>query len=111
MINTKLNSCRNVRYIQDDAGKFMLKEADAGRKYDVVFMDPPRSGSDEAFLGAVARLKPERVVYISCNPETLARDVKFLDRKGYKMEKCVPVDMFPWCGHCESIALLKRSTI
>ena len=75
---------------------------------DVVFMDPPRSGSTEAFLDAVARLAPKTVVYISCGPETQARDVKYLLKKGYRAEGAWPVDMFPMTDEIENICLLKK---
>ncbi len=109
-INLRLNNCTNARYAQGDAGKFMLREAAAGRRYDVVFMDPPRSGSSREFLDAVIKLSPGRVVYISCNPETLARDLKHLTGNGYKMTKCRPVDMFPWTESIEAVALLHRNS-
>ena len=71
--NAKNNRIKNVRFVCEDVGKFMEKAAAAGEKFDVVFMDPPRSGSSEPFLRALEKLAPERAVYISCNPETLAR--------------------------------------
>ena len=107
-INLRLNNCNNGRYIKGDAGEFMRKEALARRHYDVVFMDPPRSGSDKTFLDAVAKLAPDRVVYISCNPETLARDLRHLTKKGYRMQKCRAVDMFPWTEHVETVCLLSK---
>jgi len=82
--------------------------ADQEEKADVVFMDPPRSGSTEAFLDAVARLAPKTVVYISCGPETQARDVKYLLKKGYRAEGAWPVDMFPMTDEIENICLLKK---
>ncbi len=108
-INLKLNNCRNVRYVLKDAGEFMHGEAAANSKYDVVFMDPPRAGSDTKFINAVAKLAPQKVVYISCNPETLARDLVLFKKKGYKMIKCTPVDMFPWTGSIEAVCLLSRN--
>ena len=69
-------------------------------------MDPPRAGSDDAFLNSLATMAPERVVYISCNPETQARDLKKLVTKGYKVKVIQPVDMFPGTKHCECIVLL-----
>ena len=75
---------------------------------DVVFMDPPRAGSDEAFLQSVARLDPKKIVYISCNPETLARDLKYLTRKKYEVSKICPVDMFPFTEHVECIVSMVR---
>ena len=76
---------------------------------DVVFMDPPRAGSDERFLSSVVKLSPKKVIYISCNPETLARDLKYLTKHHYKVEKIQPVDMFPFCDHCETVCELVRS--
>ena len=71
-------------------------------------MDPPRAGSDKAFLSSVVTLSPKKIVYISCNPETQARDLSFLVRNGYKVRKIQPVDMFPHTAHVECIALLTR---
>ena len=73
--NAQLNQAENIQFVSADAGEFMTEMADAGQKADVVFLDPPRAGSDEAFLSSLVRLSPERVVYISCNPETQARDL------------------------------------
>ncbi|MGN0276057.1 MAG: 23S rRNA (uracil(1939)-C(5))-methyltransferase RlmD [Hominisplanchenecus sp.] len=106
--NAKRNTVSNIRFYCEDAGEFMVKMAENGTKPDVVFMDPPRSGSSEAFLTSLAKLAPEKVVYVSCNPETLARDVKFLRKKGYRMEEAWPVDMFPFCAHVETVCLLSR---
>ena len=75
---------------------------------DVVLMDPPRSGSDEASLQSVCRLKPKKVVYISCNPQTQKRDLKVLCAGGYQVKEIQPVDMFPQTAHCENICLLER---
>ena len=86
----------------------MVEMAEQGAQADVVFMDPPRAGSDEAFLSSVVRLAPEKVVYISCNPETLARDLKYLVKKGYQAREAWPVDMFPWTGSLEMVVLLRR---
>ena len=77
-------------------------------KADVILLDPPRSGSDEAFLNSVALLSPERIVYISCGPETQARDIKYLLKRGYRAEGAWPVDMFPMTDEIENICLLKR---
>ena len=104
----KKNHISNIRFYQADAGEFMVKLAEAGQRVDVVLMDPPRSGSDEKFLSSVVRLKPERVVYISCNPETLARDLKYLCGKGYRMVKGKAFDMFPFTSHVETVVLMSR---
>lgn len=106
--NARLNSIRNARFFCDDAGRFMVKMAQEGRPLDVLIMDPPRSGSDERFLSSALTLKPERIVYVSCGPDTLARDAEYLVRGGYKAVKAVPVDMFPYTEHCETVMLLSR---
>lgn len=111
IINAKRNQIKNVRFYHADAGKFMVDmAADKGQgEVDVVFMDPPRAGSDEAFLSSVVKLSPKKVVYVSCNPETLARDLKYLTKHGYEAVECTPVDMFPWTRHVESVVLMVRS--
>ena len=106
--NAKANQIKNVRFYENDAGRFMVGLAEQGAKVDVVFMDPPRAGSDEAFLSSVVKLAPKKVVYVSCNPETLARDLKYLTKKGYEVEKAQPVDMFPFTEHCEVCVKLCR---
>lgn len=108
IINAKRNDVKNIRFYNQDAGKFMVGMAKEGEKADVVFMDPPRSGSDEAFLSSVVKLSPEKIVYISCNPETMARDLKYLYRNGYQGKDIYPVDMFPYTGHVETVMLMSR---
>lgn len=105
--NARQNRISNIEFYQNDAGRFLLNMAEQDCRLDVLFMDPPRSGSDEAFLNAVCRIKPERVVYISCNPETLVRDLKYLTRHGYAVEKSASVDMFPFTDSIESVTSLK----
>ena len=104
--NAKRNNMDNIRFYCDDAGKFMTRMAANGQHADVVFMDPPRSGSDETFLNCVARLVPKKIVYISCGPDTLARDLGVLKKKGYKVQKMVGVDLFPMTGHVETVVKL-----
>lgn len=106
--NAKKNGIKNIQFYQKDAGEFMVQLAEQGERPDVVFMDPPRQGSDEAFLGALAICAPKKVVYISCNPETLARDLAWLKKKGYRVEKIRGVDMFPHTEHVETVVLLTR---
>ncbi|HJC48717.1 MAG TPA: 23S rRNA (uracil(1939)-C(5))-methyltransferase RlmD [Candidatus Lachnoclostridium pullistercoris] len=106
--NARANKADNIRFFQGDAGDFLQKMAANGEKADVVFMDPPRSGSTERFMAAAAAMGPERIVYVSCGPDTLARDLKYLRKKGYRVEKGVGVDLFPWTGHVETVALLTR---
>ena len=111
--NAKINGINNIRFFAEDAGQFMLKtsakmleDKDAG--IDVVFMDPPRAGSDENFMSSVVKLAPKKVVYVSCNPETLARDLKYFKKHGYEAMKAVPVDMFPHTAHVECVVALRR---
>ena len=106
--NAKRNGIKNVRFYNNDAGVFMRQTADAGESADVVFMDPPRSGSDEKFLSSVLTLHPKKIVYVSCDPTTLARDLKYLTKHGYKARRAIPVDMFPATEHCENCVLLER---
>ena len=107
-INAKENNIDNISFYNDDAGEFMIKFVNSGQKVDVVFMDPPRSGSDKNFLSKLVMLSPKRIVYISCNPETQARDLIFLSKNGYKVKKIQPVDMFPHTSHVETVVLLTR---
>lgn len=104
--NAKKNGVKNVYFHKDDAGDFMVKLANKDEKIDLVVMDPPRSGSDEKFLSSLVKLSPEKVVYISCNPETQARDVSYLEGKGYKVREIQPVDMFPRTEHVEGIIMM-----
>lgn len=106
--NAKRNQIENVRFFTADAGDFMCKMADQGEEADVVFMDPPRSGSTEEFIRAVAGVKARRVVYISCGPETLARDLKVFCGLGYEVAEGWVVDMFGMTNHVETVALLVR---
>lgn len=108
--NAKRNQRKNIRFVQGDAGEYMQKMAAQRETMDVVLMDPPRAGSDEAFLSSLVTLAPEKVVYISCNPVTLARDLKYLGKHGYRAKRVVPVDMFPWTAeeHVETVVLLSR---
>ena len=106
--NAKRNDIHSVRFYNQDAGEFMVEMAQKGEHADVVIMDPPRTGSDEAFLSSVVRLAPKRVVYVSCGPESLARDLKYLTKHGYRMKECTPVDMFPFTRHVETVVLLSK---
>lgn len=106
VINKKQNKAGNVRFINADAGKFMCEIASVKESCDVVLMDPPRSGSTEEFMDSVIKMHPNKIVYISCEPETLARDLKYFSKKGYKMEKAVPVDMFPMTTSTEVVCSL-----
>ena len=107
--NAKRNGIKNARFYQGDAGEFMRNMAQDGETADVVFMDPPRAGSDEAFLSSLLVLCPERVVYISCNPQTQCRDLQYLVKGGYRVKKIQPVDMFPHTNHVETVCLLDKA--
>jgi 23S rRNA (uracil1939-C5)-methyltransferase len=107
--NARMNKIKNVRFINEDATRVMVDIAKHKEKVDVVFMDPPRSGADERFIKAVTTLKPNKVVYISCNPVTLARDLEAFVKDGYTVEKAVAVDMFAQTYHVEAIILMTRS--
>ncbi len=106
--NAKRNQTEHIEFYNNDAGVFLSQMAEQGESVDVVFMDPPRSGSTTQFLDALAKIKPGKVVYISCNPVTLERDLEYLTKKGYKAEIAVPVDMFPWTEHVETLVLMSK---
>lgn len=103
--NAKNNGITNVAFHCDDASSFMVRMAENGEHVDVVFLDPPRKGSDRRCLDAICKLSPNRIVYVSCDPSTLARDVAYLSKK-YKLESLQPVDMFPQTMHVETVAML-----
>lgn len=107
--NAKLNNTRNISFYNNDAARFITGILESKKTIDVVIMDPPRSGSSEAFLDALNVVQPQKIVYISCGPESLARDIEYLlKKKIYKVEKIQPVDMFAQSYHCESVCLLTK---
>ncbi len=106
--NARINNVENIDFVCDDAGRYMVNLAEEGLKADVVIMDPPRAGSDVKFLKSLVTLSPRKVVYISCNPETLARDLMYLSKNKYKVRKIQPVDMFPHTEHIECVVLLTK---
>lgn len=108
MKNAKRNNISNARFYNDDAGDFMVSLAKEKQNIDIVFMDPPRSGSDEKFLSSLVKLMPKQVIYISCNPVTLERDLKYLTKHGFTVEEIQPIDMFPQTFHVECVVKLKR---
>ena len=107
--NALRNGIHNARFYQGDAGAFLRAAAQAGERVDVLMMDPPRAGATRDFLDAVCAMKPARVVYISCNPVTQARDLAVLTRGGYKVRRIQPVDMFPHTDHVETVVLMSRA--
>lgn len=106
--NAAMNGLDNITFVNKDASRFMEELAGTKRHVGVVFMDPPRSGSTKAFLNAIKVLSPLRVVYISCNPETLARDAACLVGFGYEMVKATPVDNFCFTQHTEVVAIFRQ---
>ena len=106
--NAKINKIKNIRFVQSDATYAMGEMVKEDFKIDVLFLDPPREGSTQDFIDATIKLKPDRVIYISCNPETLARDLKLFTKKHYKVTNVVPVDMFPHSTHVETVVKLQR---
>ena len=109
--NAKMNQISNIRFFCNDAGRFLVGMAEAGEKADVVIMDPPRSGSTEEFMDSIAKMGAKKVVYVSCNPETLARDLVYMKKMGYKAKTAVGFDMFPATEHCETVVLLSKGMV
>ena len=109
--NAKMNKINNIRFVNDDASAFMVKLAKQKMKVDCVIMDPPRSGSTKEFMDAIKILNPGKVVYISCDPSTQVRDIKYLAKLGYRGNIMYPVDMFPQTVHIETCVLLQRRTM
>jgi len=108
-INARSNGVSNASFIAGDAPQVIGSLTEKNEKCDVVILDPPRAGSDEKTLSCVASMRPRRIVYVSCNPATLARDVKFLLPFGYAPERIQPIDMFPFTEHVETVCLLTHN--
>ena len=106
--NAALNGIRNAEFHAADAGEYMNNLLRQRTKVDVVLVDPPRAGCSEKFLKSLIRLSPEKIVYVSCNPDTLGRDAITLRKGGYRVERVTPVDMFPFTTHVESVVRLTR---
>ena len=111
--NAKRNAMLNglsekTTFFCSDAGTEIPKLIHAGKKYDAAILDPPRKGADSALLNALAEAKISKIAYVSCDPATLARDIKQLSANGYILEWAQPVDMFPWTSHVETVVLLSR---
>ena len=111
-INAKLNNLNNVEFYVGKAEEVVPKMYSEGKTANVVVVDPPRKGCDEKVLDTIVSMKPDRVVYVSCNPSTLARDLAYLDERGYKCVEIQPVDMFPHTMHVECCAkIVKKSDL
>ena len=106
--NAKLNGIDNAEFICSDASQAAQTLFERGEKPDVVILDPPRKGCDEALINTVAKMKPDRVVYVSCDSATLARDCRRFADLGYETLRATPVDMFPRTAHVETVVLLVR---
>ncbi len=106
--NAKRNKSKNIFFYNCDAGEFMNQMASEKQSADVVFLDPPRSGSTEQFLDSMISINPKKIVYISCNPVTLERDLAYLTKRGYKAKTAIPVDMFPGTEHVEVIIMMTK---
>ena len=106
--NAKENGIQNVQFLCDDATDFIRKMAARGERVDVVFMDPPRAGGTPEFLQAVSAMRPEKIVYVSCNPETQKRDLELLIKERWKVKKIQGVDMFPHTEGIETVVLLDK---
>ena len=105
--NAKINGVKNIYFLTGDAGEIINELAENREQFDVVIMDPPRAGASRDFLQSLLTMKPKKIIYVSCNPETLARDLQLLTQKHYKVEKIQGVDMFPHTKHIETVCLLK----
>lgn len=108
--NAEINGVsERSHFVREDATRWMMHEAKQSEAhFDVVIMDPPRAGSTAEFLSACVRLNPERIVYVSCNVLTQARDIDYLQKRGYKLQSLTPVDMFPHTKHVECVAVLTK---
>ena len=106
--NARENNIKNISFYTNDAGDFLSGMAQNGEKAEVVFMDPPRSGSTEKFMSAAVSMSPGRIIYISCEPETLERDLRWLQSHGYKAREATAFDMFPFTENAEVIVLLSK---
>lgn len=106
--NAQLNGVKNAEFIAGEAERIVPELYSRGIRADVVVLDPPRKGCEESLLQLLAEMQPDRIVYVSCNPATLARDLKYLCGQGYKVQEVQPVDMFPWSGHVEAAVMLQR---
>jgi len=108
VINAKRNNIRNIYFYNQDASEFMNQMAAEKQSVDVVLLDPPRSGSTEQFLDSMISINPKKIVYISCNPETLERDISYIVKRGYEAKRAIPVDMFPGTEHVETVVLMSK---
>ena len=107
--NASINGITNAHYVADSAENAMTKWSKNGIKPDVIIVDPPRKGLTESFIKASVAMQPEKITYVSCNPATMARDIKLYQELGYELKKVQPVDLFPQTHHVECVALLVKA--
>lgn len=105
-VNAKINGIKNAKFIKSDAGRYMQMAANEGAKINTMIIDPPRAGCDRKVIASIIKLKPEKLIYVSCNIETQARDLAALTKNGYKVFRIQPIDMFPHTRHVETVVLL-----
>ena len=108
--NAERNGAGNADFICADAAEALPELIEKGTRPDVIVIDPPRKGCDKAVLNAITGSAVQRVIYVSCDPATLARDVRILVDGGYSIQKVQPIDMFPQTAHVETVVLLSRET-
>jgi len=106
--NAVTNNITNTEFIAAKAEQAVPRLYKQGIKADIVIVDPPRKGCEKEVIDTIIRMAPDRIVYVSCNPSTLARDIKLLEEGGYKLKKVQPLDMFPWSVHTEVVVLLQH---
>ena len=106
--NAERNGAGNADFICADAAEALPELIEKGIRPDVIVIDPPRKGCDKAVLNAITGSAVQRVIYVSCDPATLARDVRILVDGGYSIQKVQPIDMFPQTAHVESVAFMSR---
>lgn len=106
--NAAMNSIDNTEFYVGLAEEIVPQLYQQGKRADVVVVDPPRKGCDQILLETMVQMQPNRIVYVSCNPSTLARDLKYLGENGYTISKVQPVDMFPWTEHVEVVTVIER---
>lgn len=106
--NAKLNNISNAKFYCGAAEEIVPKLYNEGIKADIVVVDPPRKGCDSTLLETMVKMQPQKIVYVSCNPSTLARDLKYLSANSYNIKEVQPIDLFPWTEHVESVVLITK---
>ena len=107
--NALNNGISNIEFVCSDAASYAKKLSEENMKPDIIVVDPPRKGCDQITLDSIVKMSPQRIVYVSCDPATLARDLRILEDSGYHCIKVQPVDMFPFSHHIENVAQLIKN--